>query len=48
MTYRNMNPYLKGVCLTIENWRPYRDDEGWRLRGEELKMSEVEGKWEGI
>ena len=27
-TYRNMNPYLKGVHLTIDSWRDYRDNEG--------------------
>ena len=35
-TYRNMNPYLKGVHLTIDSWRDYRDNEGWKLRGKAL------------
>ena len=39
-----MTPYLKGVNLTLEIWRPYKDEEGWRLRGEAPKMAEVEGK----
>ena len=43
-----MNPYLKGVHLTLKSWRQYRDEDLWRLRGEELNMAEVEGKWEGI
>ena len=47
-TYRNMTPYLKGFHLTLYSLRPYRDEEGWRLRGEALKMAEVEGKWERI
>ena len=43
-TYRYMSPYLKGVPLTLDSWRPYTDEEGWRLRGEALNMAEVEGK----
>ena len=47
-TYRDMSPYLKGVHLTLDSWRQYRDDEEWILRGEEFKIDDVEGKWEGI
>ena len=47
-TYRDTNPYLKGSHLTMDIWIPYRDEEGWRMQGEELKMAEVEGKWEMI
>ena len=25
-TYRDMNPYFKGVHLTLDIWRPYRDE----------------------
>ena len=32
-TYRDMAPYLKGFNLTLDSWTPYRDEEGWRLRG---------------
>ena len=44
-TYKDITPYLKGVHLTLESWRPYRDEEGWRLQVESLKMAEVEGEW---
>jgi hypothetical protein len=27
--YPPMNPFLKGPHLTIDAWRPERDDEGW-------------------
>ena len=47
-TYMDTNHYLKGVHLTLEIWKPYRDEEGWRLQGEVLKIAEVEGKWENI
>ena len=45
-TYRDMNPYFKGVHLTLDIWRPYGDEEGWMLRGEEFKWLrwEVSGK----
>ena len=32
-TYRAMVPYLKGLHLTLDFWRPGRDEEGWRLIG---------------
>eukprot|EP00986_Skeletonema_menzelii_P007431 scaffold2926_cov176-Skeletonema_menzelii.AAC.1 len=40
-TYRWMNPYLKGLHLTIDGWRPDRDEEGYRIkkrnRGREIE-----------
>ena len=42
-SYRNMTTYLKGVHLTLDNWRLYRGEEGRRMRVESLKMAEVEG-----
>ena len=32
-TYRAMVPYLKGLHLTLDFWRPNRDEEGWRATG---------------
>lgn len=29
-TYSALVPYLKGLHLTIDSWRPNRDEEGWR------------------
>jgi hypothetical protein len=29
-TYPTMRPYLKGLNLTIDRWRPGRDVEGWK------------------
>jgi hypothetical protein len=31
-TYREMTPYLIGLHMTIDFWRPNRDEEGWRVR----------------
>jgi hypothetical protein len=28
--YPAMVPYLKGIHLTIDHWRPGRDDDGWK------------------
>mmetsp|Transcript_39832 Transcript_39832/g.59083 ORF Transcript_39832/g.59083 Transcript_39832/m.59083 type:complete len:161 (+) Transcript_39832:214-696(+) len=33
LTDDGITPYLKGIHLTLESWRPGRDEEGWRLRG---------------
>lgn len=30
-TYRSMKPYLRGLHMTIENWRDNRDEEGWKI-----------------
>ncbi len=30
-TYPAMVPYMKGIHLTVDSWRPYRDEEGWKL-----------------
>ena len=31
-TYPWLNPYTKGLHLTIGGWRDNRDPEGWRVR----------------
>ena len=36
-TYPAMVPYLKGIHLTIDSWRPGRDSDGWRLTAAELR-----------
>jgi hypothetical protein len=33
MTYPTMRVYLKGFYLTMNSWRPFRDDHGWKLSG---------------
>ena len=30
-TYPSTTPYLKGLHLTLDSWRPNRDSEGWKL-----------------
>ena len=31
MTYRCINPFLKGFHLTLDSWRPNRKDNGWKM-----------------
>ena len=31
MAYPSLKPYLKGMHLTLEMWRPNRDKQGWKL-----------------
>jgi hypothetical protein len=30
-TYPTFTPYLKGIHLTLDSWRPGRDQEGWKV-----------------
>jgi hypothetical protein len=29
-TYPSLVPYLKGIHLTLDSWRPWRDSDGWK------------------
>ena len=31
-TYKWMNPYIKGLHLTIDGWRADRDAQGWKQK----------------
>eukprot|EP00536_Pseudo-nitzschia_multiseries_P008909 jgi/Psemu1/21777/gm1.21777_g len=31
MTYTSMVPYLKGLYLTLNSWRPHRDEKRWTI-----------------
>ena len=35
MKYRDANPYLKGIHLTLDSWIPYREEKVCKLQGEE-------------
>ena len=35
MIYPSLVPYLKGFHLTLETWRPDRDQDGWKLPANE-------------
>ena len=34
--YRVLNPHVKGLQLTLDQCKPYRYSEGWKLRDKEL------------
>jgi len=35
-TYPSLVPYLKGIHLTLDSWRPHRDSAGWKISGEDM------------
>ena len=37
-TYHMMKPYLKGLHLTIDSWRPERGSDGWKLRNADMDL----------
>ena len=39
-TYPNITPYMKGLHLTIDGWRPDRDADGWRKKKKSFSGSE--------
>ena len=47
-TYRAMIPYLKGIHLTVDSWRPDRDDDGWRLPYKLRRLMSAEGNASGL
>ncbi len=36
-TYPSIVPYLKGIHLTLDSWRPNRDSEGWKIKSTSTK-----------
>ncbi len=36
-TYPWLNPYIKGLHLTVDSWRPGREELGFKLRRKELE-----------
>ena len=50
-TYKWMNPYIKGLHLTIDGWRADRDAQGWKQKKEQEPRSvmtlhwDEEGEW---
>ncbi len=38
-TYPWLNPYIKGLHLTVDSWRPGREELGFKLRGKELERA---------
>ncbi len=38
-TYPWLNPYIKSLHLTIDLWRPGREESGFKMRGKELERA---------
>ena len=38
MTYPSMKPYLKGLYLTLNSWRPNYDQHGWKKRKRDIEQ----------
>lgn len=38
-TFKAIVPYLKGLHLTLDGWRPYRDEDGWKLSVADRKLN---------
>jgi hypothetical protein len=36
-TYLAITPYLKGIHLTLDSWRPWRSEDAWKLSLAEIK-----------
>ena len=34
-TYKTINPYLKGIHLTLDSWRANRNADGWKMKPKE-------------
>ena len=46
-TYTPFKPYLRGLHKTIDGWRPFRDEEGWKLTYAILEAKD-NGMWEEL
>jgi hypothetical protein len=33
-TYPSLTPFLKGIHLTLDSWRPGRDQDGWKIQAQ--------------
>ena len=42
--YRYINPYLKYLYLTLNGCSACSDEKGWRMRGEQMGLVELDVK----
>ena len=45
-TYPALVPYLKGIHLTLDSWRPWRKNDGWKMTTKEMRAYQIEHGWE--
>jgi hypothetical protein len=36
-TYPTITPFLKGIHLTLDSWRPWRDEDSWKLSMSDIR-----------
>ena len=47
-TYKSFVPYLRGIHKTIDGWRSFRNDDGWKFTSKEIEAYLLEhGEWVG-
>jgi hypothetical protein len=34
-----ITPYLKGIRLTLDSWRPWRREDGWKMTVREVRQA---------
>ena len=47
-TYPSMVPYMKGFHLTLDGWRPHRDDDGWKFTLAEIRRQIENLDWDDV
>jgi hypothetical protein len=47
-TYPSMVPYLRGVHLTLDSWRPWRKEDGWKMTQSEIALAMRDEEYETI
>ena len=45
MTFDNFRPFLKGWYLTLNSWRPNRDERGWKLKDKDWRRLVASEEW---
>ena len=43
-TYPQLNPYMKGMHLTVDSWQPSRADDGFKRTDKEIQALEC-NRW---
>jgi hypothetical protein len=41
-TYNVLTPYLKGIHLTLDSWRPWQKDDGWKMTMSKIQAALAE------
>jgi hypothetical protein len=47
-TYPSMVPYLRGIHLTLDSWRPWRKEDGWKMTQSEIALAMRDEEYETI